>query len=77
VGVVLVLTNPVFFVVALNLVAHLGASDRVWGDFIVIGALAGIVSLLCGFVGKGQHRWKVVTAAFCETFVWWFMAVGL
>jgi hypothetical protein len=73
-GIVSVLANPVLFIVAVNLARR---SEKIWETAILIGFFVGIVSFLCAAIGKGPHRWKVLTAACLETFVWWFMAVGL
>jgi hypothetical protein len=76
-SIILVLVNPVFFIVALGLTSSFKYSNNIWGNLIFSGVLVGIVSLVCGLFGNGFHRWKVVATAFFEMMVWWFMAVGL
>jgi hypothetical protein len=75
-GIVIVLLNPVYFILTLNLGSSLIRSDSAYGRFLFSGVLLGAFSLLCGVLGKGPHRWKVVVGAGVETFLWWFMAVG-
>jgi len=74
----LVIINPIYWFIVVKVISsRFQLSDNVWGNLIVAGVLIGIVSLVCAFFGAGSNRWKLVIAAFVETFFWWFMAVGL
>jgi hypothetical protein len=73
----LVLINPVFFAVALPLADHLRLSNKVWGHLIAVGVFAGLISLMCGLLGKGHRRWILILASCVEIAVWSLMAAGL
>ena len=69
--------NPLYFLIAINLLRRLHWTDIVWGNCIAAGVLVGLVSVVCGLLGPSPRRWPLIVAACGETFVWWFMAVGL
>jgi hypothetical protein len=75
ISVALAILNPIYFLIAINLASRF--SDKVWGNFIVVGVLVGLISLACGLVGRGGGRWMLILVTCVETIVWWFMAVGL
>jgi threonine/homoserine/homoserine lactone efflux protein len=75
-GIVIVLLNGAYFIVGLSMASSFIRSDSAYGWFISSGMLCGAISFVCGILGKGIHRWKLVVGAGVETLVWWFMAVG-
>jgi hypothetical protein len=75
IGVGLAVLNPIYFLIATNLASRFSA--KVWGNFIVVGVLIGLLSLACGLFGQGQRRWTLIIITCVETIFWWFMAVGL
>jgi len=74
---ILVILNPIYWFVGVNLAVRFHAPDNTWGNLIVVGVFVGIASLVCGMFGKGSQRRRLIFAASIETFLWWFMAVGL
>ncbi|ODU54667.1 MAG: hypothetical protein BGO25_02205 [Acidobacteriales bacterium 59-55] len=75
ISVALAVLNPIYFFIAINLASRF--SDKVWGNFIVVGVLVGLLSLACGLLGQGHRRWMLILVTCVETILWWFMAVSL
>jgi hypothetical protein len=75
-GIFVVFLNAAYFIVGFSLSSSFIRSDSAVGWFISSGMLFGAIAFVCGMLGKGPHRWKLVAGACVETFIWWFMAVG-
>ncbi len=73
----MVIINPVFFTSSLFLIGRVRTSDHIWGNMIVTGFFIGVASVLGSLLGQGSLRWGLLVAALAETFIWWFMAIGL
>ena len=79
-GRLLVLLNPLYFLISISLGSLLHMSDQIWGNLILVGVLVGLASLVLGILGDAPEswlKWALIIVACGETLWWWFMAVGL
>ena len=76
--------NPVYFFLVDWFGQAIKNSETAWEKFIFCGFVMSLVAVLCGTIGKNDHR-AVSIASRCisifagcaEAFFWWFMSVGL
>jgi hypothetical protein len=77
IGKYVLIANGIYFFSALITLNFLHLSDKVWGNAIAFGFLLGVVSILLILFGKGMKKLPIFLVACGETFIWWFMAIGL